>query len=149
ASVDFTQSQPSPERSLVEYTVIPGEKHKLKAIRIEGNTYFDTETLRERMYIQPASMVRFRSGRYSPRMLEGDLNAIRTLYRTNGFREVEVTSRVDRDPLKNSIISVVIQIVEGRQWLVNTLELAGSTRDDLQYLRSVLRSTDGQPFSEA
>ncbi|MEO8098823.1 MAG: outer membrane protein assembly factor BamA [Acidobacteriota bacterium] len=148
-TVKHVQTQPAPDRTLIEYQIERGEQHKLRGISIAGNTYFDNATLRERMYIQPATLLRFRSGRYSPRLLEQDLETIRALYRSNGFRKVEVTSKVVENPLRHTDITVNIQIVEGPQWIVGSLELAGGSREDLRYLRSILRSTEGQPFSEA
>lgn len=149
AVVDFTQSEPSPDHSLIEYMIDRGTKHKLKSIAIDGNLYFDRATLRERMFIQPVSRVRYRSGRYSPRLLQQDLDAIRALYQSNGFRDVEVMADVQEDPLHPSEISVHIQVQEGPQWFVNELQIVGLSQEDEAYLRPQLRSTEGQPFSTA
>jgi len=147
ASVQFTESEPSPGRSVIEYQIDRGTKHKLRSIRIDGNMYFDTATLRERMFIQPASLLRFRAGRYSPRLLAQDIEAVRGLYQTNGFRDVNVEPKIIEDPLVHTDISIHLQITEGRQWLVNTLSMVGVEEEDEAYLRSILRSTEGQPFS--
>lgn len=149
ASVRFTQSEPSPGRSVVEYQIDRGDRHKLRAITMVGNKYFDTPTLRERMYVQPASLIRFRSGRYSPRMLTQDVAAIRALYDANGFREAQVTSEVTEDPMDHTLIEVRVQVTEGQQWFVEALDIAGLDPEDQNYLRSTLRSTEGQPFSPA
>lgn len=148
ATVSFTESEPVPGRSLIEYQIDRGEKHKLRQIAIDGNMYFDTETIRERMYIRPASLLRYRAGRYSPRLLDQDVNAIKALYQTNGFRDVMVEAQVMENPLRSDI-SIHIQIVEGPQSFVNRLTIEGIAEEDEMYLRSILRSTDGQPFSAA
>lgn len=147
AVVDFTQTQPTPDRTVIEYQIDRGEKYKLHTIVIDGNMYFDRATLRERMFIQPKDRIRYRSGRFSPRLLEQDLDAIRALYQSNGFRDVDVTSEIQEDPLHPSEISVHIQIVEGRQSFVNMLAITGLSAADETYLRTQLRSTEGQPFS--
>src|SRR5262249_9721823 len=74
-----------PGRTIIEYQIERGEKHTLRAITFMGNEYFDKDTLRERMSIQPASWLRYRSGRYSPAMLEQDVASLRALYQSNGF----------------------------------------------------------------
>ena len=56
AQVNFMQSDPEPNRTLIEYNIMSGDRHKLKHIEITGNRYFDAETLRERMYLQTASL---------------------------------------------------------------------------------------------
>lgn len=147
ASVRYIESEPEPGRSVIEYQVDRGTRHKLRNIVIEGNMYFDTATLRERMYVQAAGRLRYRSGRYSPRLLDQDVAAIRGLYQTNGFRDVVVTREVLENPLIHTDIAVHVQIIEGRQWFVNQLTLAGVNTEDETYLRGLLRSTEGQPFS--
>ena len=149
AAVEFTESEPSDGQSVIEYQIDRGTRHKLRSIVISGNSYFDIPTLRERMYIQPVSLVRYRSGRYSPRLLAQDVDAIRGLYQTNGFRDVLVLSQVVESPLQHTDISVHLQISEGVQWFVNKLVLAGVNPEDETYLRAQLRSTEGQPFSAA
>ncbi len=147
AVVRYTESEPSPGRSVIEYQVERGTRHTLRSIVIGGNSYFDTATLRERMAIRAASFLRFRSGRYSPRMLSRDVEAIRALYQTNGFRDVMVVPDVVEDPLMHTDISVHLQITEGRQWLVNKLTINGVNKEDEEYLRGLLRSTENQPLS--
>ena len=74
------------------------ERHKLVSVDIEGNKYFDRGVLRERMYLIPATLLRFRHGRYSERYLSKDVDTIQDLYRSNGFRDVRVVSNVEDDP---------------------------------------------------
>ena len=147
AKVQFLESEPAAGRSLVLYEIDRGERHKLRSIEIEGNKYFDTATLRERMYIQPSSFLRFRSGRYSPRALTQDIAAIEALYQANGFRNAKVTSEVAEDAFNHGFIKVHLQVEEGSQWFVEALEIAGLAEEDESYLRGVIRSSEGQPFS--
>jgi outer membrane protein assembly factor BamA len=113
AMVDFEQKEPEEGRSVITYMIDKGEKHTVRRVSIMGNMYFDYETLRERMYIEPAGAIRYRRGRFSPRMLTQDLSAIRALYQSNGFRDVQVTADTEENPIKHGDISVKIQIVEG------------------------------------
>jgi outer membrane protein assembly complex protein YaeT len=147
AVVRFSESEPELGRSVIEYQIDRGTKHTLRSVVIAGNAYFDEATLRERTFIRSASLLRFRSGRYSPRMLSRDVEAIRALYQTNGFRDVMVVPEVVENPLIHTDISVHIQITEGRQWLVTKLSIAGVNAEDETYLRDLLRSTESQPFS--
>ncbi|MEO5922916.1 MAG: outer membrane protein assembly factor BamA [Bryobacteraceae bacterium] len=147
AEVRYVESAPSLNRSVIEYQIESGSRHKLRSIVIAGNMYFDAATLRERMYIQPASFLRFRSGRYSPRLLAQDVEAVRGLYQTNGFRDAKVVPEVVESPLEHTDISIHLQITEGLQWFVNKLAISGLNPEDEAYLRAILRSTEGQPFS--
>jgi outer membrane protein insertion porin family len=43
---------------------------------------------------------------------------------------------------------VKLDVQEGPQWFVSKFDLEGAPVDDLPYLRSILQSTEGEPFSE-
>lgn len=150
AAVDFDESTPEPGRQVIDYTITPNLRHKLEHIEIGGNHYFDEETLRERMFITPASFLRYRFGRFSQKMLDRDLDAIRALYHANGFREAEVKAATSDDYKGvHGHLSVRIEVLEGPQWFVDKVDLEGFPESDIPYLRSVMQSTSGEPFSEA
>ena len=151
ASVEFMQLDPAPNRTLIEYNITAGDRHKLKHIEISGNRYFDADTLRERMYLQTANWLRRRYGVFSERLLQQDEQNIANLYRANGFRDVMVTHPQIQDNYggDHGNLAVEIQIKEGPQWLVNHLTIEGVSPEDDAYLRSIVRSSDGQPYSDA
>ena len=150
AQVEFEESAPEPGRELIDYQITPNQRAKLVHIDIAGNHFFDTETLRDRLTITPARFPRSRFGRFSQKMVDRDLESMRDLYRSNGFRDVDIQalSEVDYNG-KAGDTGVSIAIREGPQWFVSALRLEGVPESDLPYLLSVLQSTAGQPFSEA
>src|SRR5882724_2259372 len=148
--VNYSLAQPLNGDELIDYEVDKGPRHKLVRLEIEGNKYFDDDTLRERMAVIPASLIRYRHGRYSRQYLERDLNAIRDVYRANGFRDVEVTSKeVDDYEGKVGHIAIFVEVKEGAQWFVSKLDLDGVPAEDREHLRAILHSTEGQPFSDS
>jgi outer membrane protein insertion porin family len=150
AAVEFTEERPSPEVYELNYSIERKQRYKLSSIGITGNKYFDTATLRERMFITPASFPRFRFGRYSQRLLERDKDTLLDLYRANGFRDVEVESTVDSNYHgKTGALGVVLEVKEGPQWIVSRLDFEGVPENDMQYFRSVLQSSADEPFSTA
>jgi outer membrane protein assembly complex protein YaeT len=151
AMVDFTQSTPTPQHSLIQYSVERGPRHKLVHIDITGNRYFDTETLRERLSITPASFPRYRWGRFSQKMLDRDRADIENLYRASGFRDVKVVVPPPQDGYRGvpGNLAVAFHIEEGAQWLVNKLDIEGVPAADVQRLRPMLSSIAGEPFSDA
>ncbi len=133
----------------IDYLINRGPRHKLVQIEIRGNKFFNTGTLRERMFMTPSSLLQYRYGRYSESFRLRDEQAIADLYASNGFRDVKVTSEVtdnyQGDPKK---IAVVFNIEEGPQWRVAHLEMTGIQAGDVNRILAVLSSVDGQPFSE-
>jgi outer membrane protein assembly complex protein YaeT len=150
AKVDFsTKTVEGGGQSLIQYQATRGERHKVAALAIQGNKYFDTNTILERMYVRTASVLQFRHGRYSGSMLREDLGAIALLYRANGFRDATATSQVEEGYRgKETNIAITIRIKEGPQWLVGKLDVEGIPPERHQAVESLLQSLPGQPFSE-
>ncbi len=140
----------NPDQQTVTYSVLRGSHHRFVSLQISGNRYFSTQTIRERLSIEPVSFPRFPYGRFSEAYLRQDLQAIRNLYQSNGFRDVSVTSPKEDDYRgKNNRLAILIKIDEGPQWFISDLLIEGVKEGDLPALRSRLASSAGQPFSEA
>lgn len=136
-------------RRTIDYQISRGDRYKLISLELSGNRYFNRRTLLERMQTTPATWLRYRYGRYSERMLAQDRSAIEELYRSNGFLDVEVTSRVQAAPQgKPNEQSVYLSVNEGEQWLVAKVELEGVKAERAEYLRGILQSQVDQPYSE-
>jgi outer membrane protein assembly complex protein YaeT len=148
AEVDFETSTEK-ESQVITYKIARGQRHKLVHVEITGNKYFDEQTIRERMFIREATLLQFRRGRFSQDYLQRDLDTITALYHGNGFRNVEVTAKVEEgyDGEPNDI-GVRIQIDEGPQSFVSDLELVGVNLRDYEFIQTLLHSSVGQPFSD-
>ena len=148
AEVEFKSQRVINDKQEIDYIVNLGKRHKLVKVEIDGNHYFDKQTIRERMFLLPASL-QYRRGRYSESYLRRDEETITNLYQENGFRDVKVTSTVkDTDHPNQSLIAVTIHIEEGPQWMISKLEVEGIQQLDKKTILAKLSSTEGQPFSE-
>ncbi len=149
AEVEFKQQRVRNDQAEIDYLINPGSRHKLVYIGISGNHYFRTEVLRERMYLQAATLLQYRHGRYSQELLRRDEDSIKNLYRSNGFADASVTSRVeDNYRGKPGDLAASIEIHEGPQYFVANLEVEGITQLDKKAVMAQLSSSPGQPFSE-
>jgi outer membrane protein insertion porin family len=149
AEVEFKEQRVINDRAEIDYLMNPGKRHRLVAILINGNHYFKREALRERMFLQTRSFLQYRHGRYSRNLLRRDEESIANLYRSNGFRDVVVTSRVEDDYRgKTDDQAVHIEVNEGPQYFVARLDVEGITSLDKAEIVAKLSSTEGQPFSE-
>jgi len=149
AEVDFRERQEGADHLIIEYVVVQGELHKLVRVDIEGNRYFPEEDLRERMFLRPSGLIRFRHGRYSTLFVRRDEESIANLYKSNGFRDVKVTSFLDNDYRgKQGDVAITLRVDEGPQWFVSKISLEGFASLSAGDLRNRLASVEGQPFSE-
>ncbi|HZS46179.1 MAG TPA: BamA/TamA family outer membrane protein, partial [Blastocatellia bacterium] len=132
---------------VINYYIATGERRKLVAVNLTGNDYFLPETLKERIFLRPASLI-LRYGRYSETFRNKDEESIRDLYQANGFRDVKVTSTVESNYKgKPSDIAVTFHIAEGKQWTVSSMHIEGANQLDLASLRHELTSAVGQPYA--
>lgn len=139
---------PQTETEVINYYIATGPRRKLVAVNIAGNNYFLPETLRERIFLHPASLL-MRYGRYSETFRQKDEQAISDLYKSNGFKDVKVTSTVDTNYKgKADDIAVTFHIAEGKQWTVASLKIEGAVQLDLSSLHNDLTSAVGQPFAD-
>ena len=148
-TVDFRVLPPQKDLQSIEYVIARGERYKLVSLVIQGNHYFDTQDIRERMYLEPASF-QLRHGRFSDGFLRKDQQDIESLYQSNGFRDVKVSAQVDRDYKgKTGDVRVTVNIEEGQQWFVDHLAIQGINQFNPDELKAQLVSAAGQAFADA
>jgi outer membrane protein assembly complex protein YaeT len=148
ATVEYKQQKVVDGKQEIDYEIVPGERQRFVKLTIEGNKYFPTDEVRERMFLTPKS-IQFRRGRYSEGFIRRDQESIVSLYRSNGFRDATVKAETVRDfDGKKGDVAVTVRIVEGPQYIVSKLTIEGTKSVDIARFRPTLSSTVGQPFSE-
>jgi outer membrane protein insertion porin family len=149
AAVEYREQSVRNGKTEVDYIVTPGIHHRFVYLRIDGNKYFDARTIRERMFLIPKSF-EYRNGRYSDALRRRDEQTTEALYRSNGFRDVKVTSRSEDDYRgKKGDEAVFFTIEEGAQYRVATLQITGANKLELAKTADSLSSQKDQIFSEA
>ena len=147
--VDFQNKQTNPDQEDITYTIGLGERHKVVKVDVQGNHYFTTDQIRERMFLQAAGFVRLRHGRYTEGFARRDEESVKALYRDNGFRDVKVAAEAhDGYKGKKGEVAVTLTIDEGPQYLVSGLSVDGITLPDKSTILAMLSSSQGQPFSD-
>ena len=141
------QKESDPKTLRVIYQIDPGPLHKLVLVEITGNKNFlDTAKLRSYMQIEPAS--RFVThGHYSEDLLKSDVATLQGLYRSSGFREVKIETKVDDNYHGPNRLAVHIHIDEGVRTRVGEMHVVGNQRIAAKELPE-LSTRPGQPYSE-
>jgi outer membrane protein insertion porin family len=146
ATVDIEKNS-GPQVLRVIYRVNPGPVHSLVKVDITGNKQFlDTAKLRSYLQIQPATRF-LNHGRYSGTLLKSDVATLESLYRSNGFRDVKIDTRVVDDYHGPNRLAVEIHIDEGPRTLVGEVHLTGNQRISANQLPE-MNTQPGQPYSE-
>jgi outer membrane protein insertion porin family len=133
---------------IITYEISRGDKFRVAGISFDGNRYFSGALLTGRLQLQTASFAA--NGRFSQQLLRADTDSIRVLYQSNGFRDVQVSSDIDRNYHgKKGSLFVAFHVVEGGQMRVAGLSIEGNHAIGRDKLFSVVGSTPGQPYSDA
>ncbi len=150
AKSEFTTETETDGSRAIVYTIDRGDRFKLARLSVQGNTYFDARTIRERLLTTPATRLRYRRGRFSDSLLRNDIDSIRELYVSNGFRSVKIGSDLQRGlPGKPNWLQLGIRIEEGPQWLIARRQIEGVSAAHEAEIDQMVTSAPGQPFSEA
>jgi len=146
AKVDI-QKQSDGKTLNVTYQIDPGPLHKLVLVEITGNKDFlDTAKLRSYLQIEPAT--RTSHGRYSGTLLKSDVATLEGLYRTNGFRQVKIETKVDDDYQgQDNHLAVHLHIEEGPRTQVGEVQVVGNQKFKTSELPE-MSTQSGQPYSE-
>lgn len=147
ATVDLRKKTAANTMHII-YDINPGPLHKLVLVKITGNKNFlDTTKLRSYLQIQPAH--RFLShGKFSDTLLKADVATLENLYRSNGFDQVQIRTRVDDNYQGTSNkLAVFIDIEEGVRTRAGQVSIVGNEKVRTEDLPE-LSTQAGQPYSQ-
>lgn len=146
ATVEYKRKS-DPDFLNIVYDINPGPVHHLQLIDIAGNKYFSRAILRQRLQIQVASRF-FTRGRYSEALLKSDAASLRAIYVSNGFRDVQIETKVDDNYHgSDNHLAVHFFIREGPQTVVGKFVIIGNQKVDRKAFPE-LSTAEGQPYSE-
>jgi outer membrane protein insertion porin family len=141
------EKKSDPNTLRVIYQIDAGPLHKMALVELSGNQNFlDTAKLKSYLQIEPAT--RFSHGRYSQALLKSDVATLEGLYRSNGFRDVKIQTKVDDDYKgQANRLAVHFLIEEGRRTQLGEVHLVGNTQINSHDLPELISQPE-QPYSE-
>ncbi len=140
----------TPDKSGIEVsvTIEEGPRHKIRQLRIyeRGPDGKEVEPIGGRRNLR--MMVRANPGDYFNRaaLLE-DLQAIRSLYRDNGFANVDATPQTNIDPDTHEV-DVIVPVERGPLVHFERIEVRGNSKTRDRVIRREMEVAEGEPFNE-
>jgi len=141
------------EAVAIHFEVDENEKLRLQSIDFEGNEHFsdaelasDLHTKRWRWW-SPVTHFLDRSGTYSEPVFIQDLQSVQEKYLNAGFLNVEV-GEPEVKALEDGLV-VQVGIVEGDQFSIGKVDVAGDETVDLEALREQLKLKEGETFNRS
>jgi outer membrane protein insertion porin family len=157
--VNHTQRSASEKEVVIAYSVQLGQRHRVNSVSVQGNKYFDSDTLKALLSVHAADTID-RHGLYSQALVSNDIGALEGVYRNNGFADVKVTPEtstpdsgkaVDNPQTKakshTAQLNVTYRIDEGQQTRVGAVKLEGNEHVEAAKLALLMNTASGQLLS--
>jgi outer membrane protein insertion porin family len=134
-SVEFRVEDLSKTEKKVVFTIDEGDKIKIASIQFQGNTVFPAWRLRnamEKTKVDVFWRVFSENTTYSQANYEADVESLKGLYHSKGYKDVVIKDPVLDVFIKNPkakpdkvkrAVRITIPIVEGDQWFVNEIRI--------------------------
>ncbi len=140
-----SQFKSSPEGDTVLYQIDRQRRHKVTAVRVEGNKQLPNSRLMPSIAVQRKRF--FSHGDFSNDLVRTSVRNLTGIYQAEGFSEVKVTSSVTR---QSGDVQVTFRVVEGPRNIVNAVSIEGAdTFPESEFAPQGLKVRAGQPYSQA
>jgi len=149
ASVTTTVTPQDRNRVAINITIQEGEAAKIARINIVGAQAFSERQLLDEMTLTTPGWTTWytKNDQYSKQKLTADLEKIRSFYQNRGYLEFAVEStQVSITPDKEDIY-ITVNIVEGPQFKVGDVRLAGDLMVPESELKQLLQLKPGDVYS--
>ena len=144
-NVDYRiDTEPDTGEAIIVFVIDEGFPRKIRSIVIQGNKNISDEELRKYMTTKKAFFF-IQKGSYNQEKLDSDLDRLEMLYRSKGFLDAQVRSKLDTsEDGANIFITVVVN--EGQRYLVGQMEINGDLSFPEPEIRSKIKIRPGDPF---
>ena len=132
----------------VTYDIAEGEKVYIERIEFVGNEEFDDDDLKELMETSEKGFLSWftKSGLLDRKMLEFDLHKITSFYHNHGYIQAK-TGDPEVTYEEGQGLTVTIEVIEGPQYGVDEVDIAGDLIMDREELLGKLKIRDEDYFN--
>jgi outer membrane protein insertion porin family len=134
----------------VTYQIEEGKKVKIKEIKIEGNKVLSAGKIKGAMKTSERGLFSFilGGGYYKKDEIKADLERIKDLYYNNGYIKVIVGEPKIQLTDDKEGMRITIQVSEGEQFRVSSVELAGNKAFSEEELRKLIKLSPKTIFNK-
>lgn len=134
-------------KAKVEFVVAEGKKIRIKDIYVQGNNAFKRGRILRLIKTKRAWL--FNAGVLKEDVLKEDVERIKAFYRRGGFTDVAADYEIRSDPKKPFLLYVIINLQEGKKYLVGNITVQGNKDIEMKdILASLKECVPGKVFSE-
>ncbi|MDO9572601.1 MAG: outer membrane protein assembly factor BamA [Candidatus Omnitrophota bacterium] len=134
-------------KAKVEFSVVEGQKVRIKDIIIQGNPSFASGRILKLLKTKRAWF--FNAGVLKEDVLAEDMERIKSFYQREGFTDVVVNYEVKPDAKKSYLLYITISLREGKKYLVGSVIISGNNDiTEKEILSRLSDSIPGKVFSQ-
>ncbi len=134
-------------KAKVEFSVIEGQKVRIKDIIIQGNLSFASGRILKLLKTKRAWF--FNAGVLKEDVLAEDMERIKSFYQREGFADAAVEYEVKPDAKKPYLLYITIKVKEGKKYLVGSVIINGNKDiTEKEILSHLSESIPGKVFSQ-
>ncbi|MFH1878614.1 MAG: outer membrane protein assembly factor BamA [Candidatus Omnitrophota bacterium] len=131
-------------RANLVFLVNEGIARKVASIDIEGNKSVPDDEIKKYMSTKTAWWF-IRKGAFDEEKFQGDLERIKSFYRSKGFLDARVSGKQEFSA-DGTKIYVKVQVDEGKKYLVGDVYITGSLAFPETEIRKAMKIRSGDPF---
>ena len=137
----------TPEEELVSFRIAKGERWTISSVSVVGASSLPRKDVFSAFQTRPRGLLE--TGRYVEAEAAADRDALESLYRANGFRNVHVFPPEVKDGPSRDTLEVTFRVEEGVKTVVSARIVTGISRVSEDLLLKRLAVRPGAPFAEA
>jgi outer membrane protein insertion porin family len=116
---------------------------RVRTIEVTGNEYFKESAIKKVMLTRTKNLLR--KGVFNESVFSGDVEAVKNLYRYEGFIEISVEHALQYDS-SEMLVDIALQISEGRQHFVGQVVFQGNNVFAAESLDKEITMRPGEVF---
>jgi len=154
ATISAKTSLDQSNRIGIEFNISDGEPARIKEFTIAGNKYFDNESVIELFDIGAPDwfFINYFTNKdqFKKTIFEAGLEKLKSKYLESGFLDVKVLGSVIDVNDENTYLSLKVDIVEGSQYFIDSIEWSGDVeKNDQALFEDEFNINSGDVFSRA
>lgn len=127
------------ENLTVIFVISEATRYRVESIRLEGNTVYSDDELRDNMTLRANDFFR-------RRFLERDVRNLRTQYHENGYIYADLPTPSPVFSVTEGLVSLTFEIAEGEQFRVGHVRVRGNETTKEKVVRRALKLLPGDVF---
>ena len=136
-------------RVAVNFDVFEGPKALIEKINFVGNAFYTDDELGKKMSLKSPARINVFKGafEYSKQKLEGDQEAIRSLYLDNGYADFQIESTQVQLSSDRERVFITMSFSEGEKFIFDSISMAGDSVVSIEDLLQLVDIIPGEVFS--